>query len=76
MAEVETKQINADIKKSNGGELMSSVDKITDTTMRGLQIGVLAGVSGGIMGFANKAFGRTRPKRRKTHRKRSNKKRK
>lgn len=34
-----------------------TTDKITDTAMRGLQIGVLAGVAGGVMRTANKAFG-------------------
>ena len=45
-----------------------SVDKITDTTMRGLHIGVLAGVSGGIMKNINRMFGR-KPSRRKRSKK-------
>jgi hypothetical protein len=48
---------------------MSSIDKITSTTMLGLNIGVLAGVSGRVMKSINKMFGgTTKRKRRKSKR--------
>ena len=49
---------------------MSSIGKITDTTMLGLNIGVLAGVSGSVMRNINKMFGGT------VRRKKNSKKRK
>ena len=42
-----------------------SIDKITDTTMRGLHIGVLAGVSGGILKNMDRMFGKTLYKRKR-----------
>jgi len=47
---------------------MSSIDKITDTTLRGLNIGVLAGVSSGVMKNINKLFGGTTKKKRRKKR--------
>jgi hypothetical protein len=47
---------------------MSSIDKITGTTLMGLNIGVLAGVSGGVIKNINKLFGGTTKKRRRTKR--------
>ena len=48
--------------------MTTTTDKITDTTMRGLQIGVLAGVSDGIMKNINRMFGK-KPSRRKRSKK-------
>jgi len=47
---------------------MSSIDKITDTTLMGLNIGVLAGVSGKVMKNIDKLFGGTTKKRRRKKR--------
>ena len=49
---------------------MPSIDRITDTTMRGLNIGVLAGVTGGIMKNMNNIFGQTTRRKRRKKRKR------
>ena len=48
---------------------MVKISDITDTTLRGLGIGVLAGVSGGIMRSMNKAFGWTKPRKKRSKRK-------
>ena len=45
---------------------MASIDRITDTTLRGLGIGVLAGVSGGVLRSMDKLY----PVKRKHKRKR------
>ena len=51
---------------------MASIDRITDTTLRGLGIGVLAGVSGSVL----RSVGRLYPTRRRKKRCKKHKRRK
>ena len=44
---------------------MVTISDITDTTMRGLGIGVLAGVSGGVLRSMDKLYPTKRKRRRK-----------
>ena len=44
---------------------MASIDRISDTVFRGLGIGVLAGVSGGVLRSMDKLYPAKRKRRRK-----------
>lgn len=48
---------------------MTRITDISNTVFRGLGIGVLAGVSGGVMRSMDKAFGWTKPRRKRSKRK-------